>query len=101
MGRRVRTTSDEIDAALRRARLEPEAPTAVEAKYHAPTDMVIIIMASGRRVAIPREEIQVLATAPRSKVSEVEIENFGTALHWPKLDLDLSIEGLLRGITGT
>jgi len=63
--------------------------------------MVIMTMSSGRRVAIPREEIQVLKTAPRSKVSQVEIENFGTALHWPQLDLDLSVEGLLRGIKGT
>jgi hypothetical protein len=101
MANRVRTTSDEVDAALERAAREPETPTVVEAKYHAPTEMVIMMMKSGKRIAIPREEIQVLASAPRSKVAAMEIENFGTALHWPKLDLDLSVEGLVKGITGT
>lgn len=101
MANRVRTTSKEIDAALERAAREPQSPTVVEAKYHAPTEMVIMIMSSGRRIGIPREEVQGLKTAPRSKVAEVEIENFGTALHWPQLDLDLSVEGLLKGVTGT
>jgi hypothetical protein len=59
-----------------------------------------MVMKSGQRVAIPREEIQVLASAPRKQVAEVEIVNFGTALHWPQLDLDLSVEGLLKGVTG-
>jgi hypothetical protein len=59
-----------------------------------------MVMKSGQRVAIPREEIQVLASAPRKQVAEVKIENFGTALHWPRLDLDLSVEGLLKGVTG-
>ena len=101
MANRVRTTSRDIDAALKRAALEPITPTARAVQYNAPTEMVILTMSSGRRVAMPREEIQVLKGAPRSKVSQVEIENFGTALHWPQLDLDLSVEGLLRGITGT
>lgn len=101
MANRVKTTGEDIDAALKRAASEPEAPTVNMVRYHAPTEMVILTMSSGRRVAIPREEIQGLKTAPRSKVSQVEIEDFGTALHWPELDLDLSVEGLLRGITGT
>ncbi len=101
MANRVRTTSQEIDEALKRAALEPAAPTARAVQYHAPTEMLIMTMSSGRRMAIPREEIQVLKTAARSKVAQVEIENFGTALHWPQLDLDLSVEGLLRGVTGT
>jgi hypothetical protein len=100
MGRNLRTTDAEIDVALKRARLEPEPPTAVSVRYHASTDSIIIGMKSGRRLIIPREEMQGLATARKSDVSEIEIENLGTALSWPRLDLDFSIEGLLKGITG-
>lgn len=100
MGDRLRTTDAEIAAALERAANEPEAPTAVEVRYLPSPDLLLMVMKSGQRVAIPREEIQVLASAPRKQVAEVEIVNFGTALHWPQLDLDLSVEGLLKGVTG-
>ena len=100
MGNRLRTTDDEIDAALKRAAQEPESPTAIAARYLPSPDILLLVMKSGQRVAIPREEIQVLATASRAKVAEVEIENFGTALHWPRLNFDLSVEGLLKGVTG-
>ncbi|WP_263376906.1 DUF2442 domain-containing protein [Granulicella aggregans] len=100
MGDRLRTTDAEIAAALERAANEPDAPTAVEVRYLPSPDLLLMVMKSGQRVAIPREEIQVLASAPRKQVAEVEIENFGTALHWPQLDLDLSVEGLLKGVTG-
>lgn len=100
MGKNLRTTDAEIDAALEQARLEPEPPTVVSARYHSSMDLIIIVLKSGRRLIIPREEIQGLATARRSDVSEIEIENLGTALTWPRLDLDFSIEGLLKGITG-
>jgi hypothetical protein len=100
MGKGLRTTDAEIDTALERARLEPEPPTAVSARYHSSTDSIILVLKSGRRLIVPREEIQGLATARRSDVAEIEIENLGTALTWPRLDLDYSIEGLLKGITG-
>ncbi|MDQ2832247.1 MAG: DUF2442 domain-containing protein [Acidobacteriota bacterium] len=98
---RVRTTNEEIDAALERAVSQPGAPAVRSVRYHRPTEMIILSMSSGTRVAIPREEIQELKTAPQNKIAQIEIENFGTALHWPQLDLDLSVEGLVRGVTGT
>ena len=101
MGNRTRTTNADIDAALKRTAEEPGAPTVSGARYHAPTEMIILQLQSGKRVGIPREDIQVLAGAPRSKVANIAIEDFGTALHWPELDLDLSVEGLLKGVTGS
>src|SRR6266702_8144068 len=101
MGKNLRTTDAEIDAAVKRARLESEPPTAVSARYHLSTDSVIIGPKSGRRLIVPREEIQGLATARRRDVAAIEIENLGTALSWPLLDLDSSIEGRLKGVTGT
>lgn len=100
MGERLRTTDAEIDAALKRAANEPESPAVVQVKYLNSPDLLLMVMKSGQRVAIPREQIQTLATASRRKVAEIEIENFGTALHWPQLDFDLSVEGLLKGFTG-
>lgn len=100
VGERLRTTDAEIAAALKRAANEPEVPTVVEAKYLNSCDLLLMVMESGQRFAIPREQIQMLATAPRRKIADVEIENFGTALHWPQLDFDLSVEGLLKGVTG-
>ena len=83
MGKKLRTTDAEIDAALNQARLEPEPPTVVSVRYHASTDSIILVLKSGRGFIVPREEIQELASARKSDVSEIEIENLGTALIWP------------------
>ena len=54
MGKNLRTTNAEIDAALKRARLEPQPPTAISARYHPSTDSIIIGLKSGRRLILPR-----------------------------------------------
>ena len=97
---RIRTTRNEILEALRQAATEPDAPTAKEVRYLSEPQLLLLVMENGRRFAIPREDIQGIATAPMAKVLRVELEDFGSAVHWPLLDLDLSVEGLLKGITG-
>ncbi len=89
-----------IERAIAHVTDVPPEQNAVEARFDAATNMLIFALATGRRVAIPREDLQGLANASDEDVLQVEIEMLGMALHWEKLNVDFSVEGLLEGQTG-
>ena len=99
---RVVTTDTEIDAAIAQARAqENDRPRALEAHYEASNDKIVIRLASGVDVAIPRTSLQGLENATGAQVAEIELEGAGSGLHWPSLDVDHYIPGLLAGVFGT
>ncbi|MHB8730653.1 MAG: DUF2442 domain-containing protein [bacterium] len=99
---RVITTDAEIDAAIAEARArENDRPRAVKAYYDASDDKVVIRLASGVDVAIPRTRLQGLENATRTQAAELQLEGAGSGLHWPSLDVDHYIPGLLAGVFGT
>lgn len=99
----VVTTDSEIDSALACAQdFHPEPRvTSVEYKPGRNLDLLILRLSTGHRHIIPREDLQGLETATRQQIAEVEITGHGTGLHWPSLDLDYYLPGLLRRIYGT
>ena len=70
------------------------APLATSVAFDA--DEMIVSLADGRRLAMP------LAWFPRlSKATQTELLNYqllgdGEGIHWPGLDEDLSVQGLLQ-----
>jgi hypothetical protein len=62
--------------------------------------LLILKLTDGRRHVIPREELQGLQSATKDEIAQVEIIGGGTGLHWPSLDLDFYVPGLLRGVYG-
>jgi hypothetical protein len=56
--------------------------------------MIMIVMASGLEFSFPCEVYPRLATATDEERSHIELSPLG--LHWPQIDEDLSIRGLLR-----
>lgn len=101
--RRVVTTDAEIDRAIERAKAVGRWPlvTAVEYKPGPGLDLLILTLNDDSRRAIPREDLQGLQSATKDQLARVEILGGGTGLHWPELDADLYVPGLLRGIYGT
>ena len=63
-------------------------------------DLLILKMSDGHREVIPREDLQGLQSATREQIARVEILGHGTGLHWPDLDVDFYVPGLLRGVYG-
>ncbi len=100
---RIATSDAEIDRAIERARNLRREPlvTAVEYKPGPGLDLLILKLSDGHRRAIPREDLQGLQSAAKEQIARVEILGGGTGLHWPDLDVDLYVPGLLRGIYGT
>ena len=71
------------------------------ARYDQASAALSVVLANGCVVMIPVALVEMLADAPDQIRAEVEVIGIGTRLHWPSLDLDLSVAGLLAGVLGT
>jgi hypothetical protein len=99
---RVTTTDVEIDAAIARAKVQEDyRPQVTSARYRATGDAVVLRLATGVEVAIPRSLLQGLQDATPKELGTIEIEGPGTGLHWPALDVDHYVPALLAGVFGT
>ena len=61
---------------------------------------ICILMADKKEIRFPVELNRKLKDAPVEKVKNVELICDGTGLHWPDLDEDLSVTGILEGKYG-
>ena len=60
-------------------------------------DMMHVLLADGRRVSVPIVWFPLLLKASPEQRTKCEIGGGGTSLHWPDLDEDLSLAGLMAG----
>jgi hypothetical protein len=98
----ISTTDAEIDAAIARAAVYDERrPKVVAAGYRAKGDLIVIKLATGVEVAIPRRMMQGLESATRAQLSDVTIVGAQSGLHWEALDVDHYVPALIDGILGT
>jgi hypothetical protein len=59
---------------------------------------LIVTLADGRSISTPIAWFPRLQDATPEQRENCEISASGEGLHWPDVDEDLSVEGLLRGI---
>jgi hypothetical protein len=99
---KVQVSGGRIDAAIARARqFEANDPRVIRVRYEAKEDLVSLYFADGIRISIPRMQLQGLERANQSQLSKIEIVGSGTGLHWPLLDVDHYVLGLLQHRFGT
>ncbi|MFM7108916.1 MAG: DUF2442 domain-containing protein [Planctomycetaceae bacterium] len=60
-------------------------------------DSVIVELADGRTISAPLAWYSRLLHATPQQRSHCVIAGAGYGIHWPEIDEDLSVEGLLRG----
>jgi Protein of unknown function (DUF2442) len=92
----LKVTDEDIDAALERAQTVPDRPNALAAEYNPQLDVVVLRLDDGRRLIIPREEMQGLENATPTQLSQIEI-HAGVDIAWPQLDVDHYLPYLLEG----
>ena len=99
----MREISDrEIDAALARGRTDAmEEPRVASVRYEPSSRRVILELANACTFAFPADLAQGLETASDEELAGIEILDRGYGLHWPALDVDLSVPHLLAGLFGT
>jgi hypothetical protein len=92
----------EIDRALARGRrLERSEPRAASARYDRRTRRMVVELTNGCSFVFPPRALQGLGRAREAALADVEIAGAGHALHWPQLDADFTVPGLLMGVFGT
>ena len=94
------TTEADIDAAMERAKNEPELPRALSGEYKPDSDVIVLHLDTGRRLVIPREELQGLQNATEAQIAHIEIFG-GLDIAWPDLDLDHYLPSLIKGQFGS
>ena len=89
--------------ALAEKRMETlrEAGHAVSARYDRRRARVVIGLNTGVELTFPAGLAEGLADASPDSLAVIEISPAGLGLHWPKLDADLSVPGLLQGVLGS
>lgn len=93
---------DQIDAALDRGKRSfANEPLATSARYSARTGRVTVKLANGCDFVFPARALQGLGDASDSQLAIIEISPGGRGLHWPALDADFTVAGLLNGLFGT
>jgi hypothetical protein len=98
----VELTDAQIEAALDRGRIAQEAePRATSARYDAKSGRIIVELTSKATFAFPLELVEGLCDGTPAQLAEVEVQGAGFGLHWPSLDEDYTVPGLMNGIFGT
>lgn len=60
-------------------------------------DDLIVSLVDGRKIAVPLVWFPRLSEATKSQLENYELLGDGEGIHWPEIDEDVSVAGLLRG----
>lgn len=74
---------------------------AVSARYDRRRARVVVSLNTGVELTFPARLAEGLADASPESLAEIEISPAGLGLHWPQLDADLYVPGLLHGVFGS
>lgn len=58
---------------------------------------LIVSLIDGRSVSVPITWFSSLSTASKEQLEDWELLGDGEGIHWPQIDEDLSVKGLLLG----
>jgi hypothetical protein len=61
-------------------------------------DRLVVELDDQREVSVPLDRYPTLLNAPRAQRADWQLIGPGKAFHWPMLDLDISVAGLVGGL---
>lgn len=101
--RRIKAAVDDryLEATRVGSARKEKGDLARSACYDAGSKRLQIELRSGIGLSIPVAKVQGLADAPGDIVGTVRVDGGGYSLHWPTLDLDLSVRDLVAGCFGS
>jgi hypothetical protein len=94
--------SDYFELANQRAKVRRSSlPKALAAHYDRASDRIVIRLSSKLDVSFSPRDAQGLEHAKPSQLEPIEIAPSGFGIHFPKLDADFYLPGLLEGFLGS
>src|SRR5882762_3764946 len=101
-GRAFMAISDSFERANRRAsRLKASTPRIVAAHYDRARGQIVIHLSSRMDLSFSPHDAQGLERAKPADLDKMEISPSGFGIHFPTLDADLYLPGLLEGFLGS
>lgn len=95
-------STEEYRRATRRGReLLASTPVAVEAHYDRKADRIVVRLSSKLEISFSPRDAQGLEDGTPAQLADIEVLPPGLGLHWPQLDADLWIPGILEGLMGS
>lgn len=94
----------EVARVMEAVKAEPEEerePHALSASYDDKHGRVVVELDNGCLFAFPAHKVQGLEDASSEMRADIELLGDGYALHWPRANASLRIEGALAGIFGS
>jgi hypothetical protein len=96
------TISDiDVEQANARMRRLQQTGSVESVAYRRATKRVVIELITGIQLSIPVDRIEGLAEADAGALAEMDISPSRLGIHWPQLDVDLYIPGVLQGHLGS
>jgi hypothetical protein len=95
------TTEQDIREAEQRMLALRREGFAIAARYDALAVRIVVDLNTGIQIVIPPDLMEGLAGASPDDLADIEISPTGLGLHWPALDADVYVPGLLKGVFGT
>jgi hypothetical protein len=71
------------------------------AHYDSRKKLIVLELSNGSTFSFPPNLAQGLAQAQPTDLADIEVTPLGVGLHWPMLNADLTVEGLLLGMFGS
>jgi hypothetical protein len=88
-----------------RSRAEVQArrrgPAAVAVRYDTPTDRVRVELSTGIERGFAPRIVEGLSGATPAQLQHIEVSPAGLGLHFPELDADIYLPGLIEGMLGS
>ncbi len=94
-------TERELAQAEERMQALRDAGHAVSARFDRRRSRIVVMLNTGIELTFPTRLAQGLAGASPDSLADIEISPAGLGLHWPRLDADLYVPALLRGVFGS
>jgi uncharacterized protein DUF2442 len=90
-----------LEATRRMKEMRANNPITTAAYYNRRAKRVVISLSTGIEVMFNPSDVQGLENATPAQLSEIEISPSGFGIHFPKLDADLYVPGILEGVLGS
>jgi hypothetical protein len=90
-----------LEATRRGKEMQANNPVTTAAYYNRKAKRTVISLSTGIEVMFNPSDVQGLENATPAQLSEIEISPSGFGIHFPKLDADLYVPGILEGVLGS
>jgi hypothetical protein len=94
-------TKRQLEKAEERMEATRAGGYATAVRYDRRRGRIVVKLDTGLEMAFPPELAEGLEGADEDSLAEIAITPSGLGLHWPRLDADLYVPGLMQGVFGS